>query len=189
MKYGLEKKKTNHWFTALFWAHLIATWQQPDRPLLCHVEDDPTVAFHFSGSIFGYPKIWMVCLQPNKQITVILPISDSLFPPGSPMVSPWPYGMPQMSPMSPMTPMTPMVWGSSAANPVGLPQNGHESGEESWFLLVHGEKPWFLDVNPDVCYVRSADSDRFMWLKSQYVSNNIGKSPYFIVKLLRIPSL
>lgn len=97
--------------------------------------------------------------------------------------------MSPMSPMSPMTPMTPMVWGSSAANPVGLPQNGHESGEESWFLLVHGEKPWFLDVNPDVCYVRSADSDRFMWLKSQYVSNNIGKSPYFIVKLLRIPSL
>lgn len=28
---------------------------------------------------------------------------------GSPMVSPWPYGMPQMSPMSPMTPMTPMA--------------------------------------------------------------------------------
>lgn len=28
---------------------------------------------------------------------------------GSPMVSPWPYGMPQMSPMTPMTPMTPMA--------------------------------------------------------------------------------
>ena len=85
--------------------------------------------------------------------------SDSLFPPGSPMVSPWPYGMPQMSPMSPMspmTPMTPMVRGSSAAaNPVGVtpkwPWNRRRCSKpshESWFLLVHGEKLWFLDVNP-----------------------------------------
>ena len=179
MKYGLKKKKTNHWFTALFWAHLIATWQQPDRPLLCHVEDDPTVAFH----LFWVPfldKIWMVCWKRQRNKSLVLPISDSSRQ-DLQWFLPWPYGMPQMSPM---TPMTPMVRGSSAANPVGLPQNGHESGEESWFLLVHGEKPWFLGCK----ILMFATSELriltdLLWLKSQYFSNNIGKSPYFIVKL------
>jgi len=103
--------------------------------LLCHVEDDPTVAFHLFWVHFWIKFGW--CVE-NAKETNHGPPDLRLLTPGSPMVSPWPYGMPQMSPM------TPMVRGSSAANPVGLPQNGHESGEESWFLLVHGEKPWFL---------------------------------------------
>lgn len=45
----------------------------------------------------------------DRQVQLAMALGQLQLGAGSPMASPWPYGMPQMSPMSPMSPMTPVT--------------------------------------------------------------------------------